>query len=202
MKQRTDIYQKITNQIIAALERGPAPWVKPWNGEHMAGRISRPVRHNLEPYNGVNIISLWASADYQGFNAPVWMTYRQATALGGQVRKGSKGSPVVYASKFVKKERDEETGEDVERTIPFLKGYTVFNVEQVADLPESYYRVKESTLTPLERNEARGAVLQRHWRGSVAWRKQGFLPARRGLDPDAPVQRFPGRIELLQHPCP
>lgn len=151
--QRQDVYQRITDQIVDALERGPAPWVRPWNAEHMAGHINRPLRHNEEPYSGINVIVLWTSANTQGFNSPIWMTYRQAQALEGQVRTGSRGTPVVYANKFVKKEKDENTGEEVERTIPFLKGYTVFNVEQIEGLPESYYSVKSSTTTPLERSE-------------------------------------------------
>ena len=157
MKQ--DIYQTITNQIVEALERGPAPWVRPWDAEHMAGRINRPLRHNEEPYSGVNVIVLWTSASSKGFNSPIWMTYRQAQAIEGQVRKGEKGTPVVYANKFIKKEKDEKTGEETEKAIPFLKGYTVFNVEQIEGLPESYYQVRESNTTPLERSEESGKIL-------------------------------------------
>src|SRR5476649_429438 len=75
----------ITVKIVAALEDGVRPWVRPWNAEHAAGRITRPLRHNGQPYTGVNILSLWASATAQGFAAPIWMTYRQATELGAHV---------------------------------------------------------------------------------------------------------------------
>ena len=88
---RQDIYARITGQIVAALENGVRPWVRPWNAEYAAGRITRPLRHNGQPYTGINILSLWASATDQGFAAPIWMTYRQATELGGHVRKGEKG---------------------------------------------------------------------------------------------------------------
>ena len=74
----------------------------------------------------------------RGFSAPIWMTYRQAQELGGQVRKGEKGSPVVYAGAIEKTEEDEKTGEEVERVIPFLKSYTVFNVQQIDGLPEHF----------------------------------------------------------------
>jgi hypothetical protein len=78
---KQDIYARITAKIVAALEDGVRPWVRPWNAEHAAGRITRPLRHNGQPYTGINILSLWASASVQGFAAPIWMTYRQAVGL-------------------------------------------------------------------------------------------------------------------------
>ena len=113
------------------------PWVRPWNAEHAAGRITRPLRHNGQPYTGINILSLWASATEQGFAAPIWMTYRQAVELGANVRKGEKGSPVVYANSLTRNETDDR-GVDVARDIHFLKPYTVFNVEQIDGLPAQY----------------------------------------------------------------
>ena len=101
-KPRRDIYQDITNKIVAQLEDGIRPWLKPWNAEHAAGRITRPLRHNGEDYHGINILVLWDSALQQGFNCPLWLTYRQALELGGHVRKGEKSTPVVYASSFRK----------------------------------------------------------------------------------------------------
>ena len=64
---RADVYQKITDQIVGELEKGVRPWFKPWNAEHAAGRITRPLRHNGQPYTGINILALWASASLQGF---------------------------------------------------------------------------------------------------------------------------------------
>ena len=135
---RQDIYARITGQIVAALENGVRPWVRPWNAEHAAGRITRPLRHNGQPYTGINVLSLWASATAQGFAAPIWMTYRQATELGAHVRKGEKASPVVYANSITRTETDTSSGAEVERDIHFLKGYSVFNVEQIEGLPEQY----------------------------------------------------------------
>lgn len=148
---RQDIYARITGQIVAALESGVRPWVRPWNAEHAAGRITRPLRHNGQPYSGINILSLWASATAQGFAAPIWMTYRQATELGGHVRKGEKGSPVVYANSITRNETDPDTGADVAQEIHFLKGYTVFNVEQIEDLPAAYPRLAAPPLDALTR---------------------------------------------------
>ena len=76
--EKQDIYTRITNQIVSHLEKGVRPWVRPWNAEHAAGRITRPLRHNGKPYSGINVLSLWASAMAQNFAAPIWMTFKQA----------------------------------------------------------------------------------------------------------------------------
>src|SRR5712692_5349439 len=148
---KQDIYASITAKIVAALEDGVRPWVRPWNAEHAAGRITRPLRHNGQPYTGINILSLWASASVQGFAAPIWMTYRQAVELDAHVRKGEKGSPVVYANRITRTDTDAATGDDIERAIHFLKGYTVFNVEQIEGLPAQYHAPAAPRLDPLAR---------------------------------------------------
>ncbi|MDV6225645.1 zincin-like metallopeptidase domain-containing protein [Nitratireductor aquimarinus] len=148
---RQDVYSRITDQIISSLEQGVKPWTQPWNAGHAAGPVSRPLRFNGEAYSGINILTLWASAMERSFAAPIWMTFRQAQELGGHVRKGEKGSPVVYANAIQRTETDERTGDDVDVSIPFMKGYTVFNVEQIDDLPAHYYALRESTKNPDER---------------------------------------------------
>ena len=94
---------------------------------------------------------LWAESIEKGYAAPIWLTFKQAQDLGGHVRKGERGSLVVYASTFSKTETDEASGEETERDIPFLKGYTVFNAEQVEGLPEHYSSHAPAPLDPLER---------------------------------------------------
>src|ERR1700704_5591261 len=136
--ERKDIYTRITGQIVASLEQGVRPWMKPWSGENAAARITRPLRHNGTPYSGINILMLWASSVEQGFGSASWMTFKQAVDMNAHVRKGEKGSLVVYANTFKRTEEDAE-GQEIEREIPFLKGYTVFNVEQIEGLPEHYY---------------------------------------------------------------
>lgn len=148
---REDLYSRITSQIVASLEQGVRPWVKPWNAEHAAGRITQPLRFNGQPYSSINILSLWMSAAVRGFTAPIWMTFRQAIELNAHVRKGEKGSLVVYSNAITRTERDEKTGEDVEREIPYLKGYTVFNVEQIDGLPDHYYAKAAPQLDPVAR---------------------------------------------------
>ena len=117
---KADVYESVTAKIVAELEKGERPWFKPWNAEHAAGRITRPLRSNGSPYRGINVVMLWGSAVEQGFSAPLWLTYKQAQELGGQVTKGEKGSLVVYANTISRTETDEATGEEHERDIPFM----------------------------------------------------------------------------------
>lgn len=150
MKQKnSDIYTRITNRIVADLEQGVRSWLKPWNAEHAAGRITRPLRHNAIPYRGINVIMLWSAAVAGGYAAPIWITFRQAKELGAHVRKGEKGNLVVYANTITK--TDENTGEEAAQEIPFMKGYTVFNVEQIEGLPEKFYAPAEPRLDPVQR---------------------------------------------------
>ena len=149
--EKQDVYTRITNQIVSHLEKGVRAWVRPWNAEHAAGRITRPLRHNGKPYSGINVLSLWASAMAQNFAAPIWMTFKQASELDAHIRKGEKGSLVVYADSITRRETDEKTGDEIDREIPFLKGYTVFNVEQIEGLPEVYYAKAAPTLVPVAR---------------------------------------------------
>ena len=148
--ERQDVYARITDKIIADLEQGVRTWMKPWNAGHRAGRITRPLRHNGVPYSGINILMLWAETMDKGFAAPIWMTFRQATELNAHVRKGEKGSLVVYANSITRTEAD-DNGEETERQVHYMKGYTVFNVEQIAALPEHYYGKPEMQTTPVER---------------------------------------------------
>lgn len=151
--ERADVYTRVTNAIIAELEKGARPWLRPWNAEHAAGRITRPMRANGQPYKGVNVLMLWMAAELQGFAAPIWMTFHQARELGAGVKKGSKGSLVVYADRIRKTETGDD-GEETERDIYFMKGYTVFNVEQIEGLPTHFYATAALQLDPVQRIES------------------------------------------------
>jgi antirestriction protein ArdC len=148
---RTDIYERITNQIVSELEKGVRPWLKPWNAEHAAGRITRPLRGNGIPYQGINVLMLWSAAMEKGYAAPIWMTFKQALELKANVRKGEHGSLVVYADKITRTETDTDTGEESEHAIPFMKGYTVFNVDQIDGLPEHYYAKPQACTETVQR---------------------------------------------------
>jgi antirestriction protein ArdC len=147
---KDDLYSRVTNAIIAELETGVRPWTRPWSAQHLAGRISRPLRSTGEPYSGINVILLWAEATARGYSAPIWITFRQALALGGHVRKGERGSTVVYANRITRTATGDD-GQDVERLIPFLKTYAVFNVEQVEGLPAHFHAVAEPKLDGAQR---------------------------------------------------
>lgn len=101
---RKDVYTRVTDRVIADLEQGLRTWLKSWSGDHAAGSITRPLRHNGLPYRGMNILLLWGEAMAKGYAAPLWMTYRQSQELGGQVRKGEHGSLVVYANSITRTE--------------------------------------------------------------------------------------------------
>ena len=139
---RVYVYTRVTNKIVEELSQGTRPWLKPWNAEHAAGRITRPLRHSGQPYKGINILMLWASAELQGFVSPFWLTFQQAKELGGHVKKGEHGSPVVYASTFKKTETN-DAGEESEAEIPFLKEYTVFCADQCEGLPAHFYQMAQ-----------------------------------------------------------
>jgi antirestriction protein ArdC len=137
-KPRADIYARITDRIAADLGKGVRPWVQPWSAGNLAGEVSRPLRHNGEPYSGMNVLLLWSEAIARGFQSSTWMTFKQALELGGAVRKGETGSMVVFASRFTRTDAD-TAGDEATREIPFLKAYTVFNVAQIGGLPDRFY---------------------------------------------------------------
>jgi antirestriction protein ArdC len=150
--QRTDIYARITDRIIEDLASGVRPWMKPWSAGNSHGWITRPLRHNGQPYSGMNVLLLWSEQISRGFGSSMWMTFKQALELGAAVRKGETGSTVVFASRF-KKSQAEGKGGEVDREIPFLKAYSVFNVEQIDGLPEHYHTQPEPVEDPIPRIE-------------------------------------------------
>jgi antirestriction protein ArdC len=119
--EKQDVYTRITDKIVADLEQGVRTWMKPWNAGNTGGRIMRPLRHNGMPYSGINILMLWAESVSQGFSSPTWMTFRQATELNAHVKKGEKGSLVVYANSITRTEADDK-GEENERRDPLYEG--------------------------------------------------------------------------------
>ena len=156
-----DPHSRITDRILAELEQGTRPWLKPWSGGDMAtsGR-NRPLRATGQPYRGINVLLLWIEAHASGYVSPSWMTYKQAQALGAQVRKGERGATVVYYGDSRKTVHDDASDEDREKAFRFLKTYTVFNVAQIDGLPERFHAVPEPT-PEVERIEAAEAFFAR-----------------------------------------
>jgi antirestriction protein ArdC len=136
---RTSLYDEITDKIIAELEAGRVPWVQPWGTAAAKASLSMPKNAATDRfYRGVNILLLWGSTIDNGFSGQSWLTFRQALSLGGHVRKGERGTTVVYADRFApsdEKRRAVETGEEAQ-AIPFLKRFTVFNCDQCDELPD------------------------------------------------------------------
>jgi antirestriction protein ArdC len=151
-RPRADVYARVTEKLVTELEKGVRPWMQPWSAVNAAGRVTRPLRHNGQPYSGVNVLLLWSEAMARGFASPIWMTFKQAIELGGAVRKGESGSMVVFASRFTKTDVD-AAGEAFDREIPFLRAYTVFNVAQIEALPDRYNVTTAPARDPVERIE-------------------------------------------------
>ncbi len=135
---------RITREIITRLEAGTRPWVRPWRGT----RTSRPLRACGVPYRGLNVFWLWLMADLCGFNSPYWMTYRQATQLGGQVRRGEKSTIAIFYKSYAKEVEAPVTGERTSEARRVLKAYAIFSADQVDGLPARYYPAPE--ITPVE----------------------------------------------------
>ena len=130
-RPKFDVYQTITDEILAALEAGAKPWVNSWKGQGGGGL---PLRHNGEPYQGINVLVLWCAAQRRGFTSPYWMTFKQAKELGAHVRKGERSTVVMYYGAGVRE--NTETGE--EEGFSFAKAYRVFNAEQIDGLGEAF----------------------------------------------------------------
>ncbi|MCA1399595.1 MULTISPECIES: ArdC family protein [Bradyrhizobium] len=132
-EDRLSLYDEITNKIIAELEAGHVPWVQPW--ENAAEKALPVMPKNVttnRPYSGVNVLILWSTARERGFSSQRWLTYRQALTIGSHIRKGERGTTIVHADRFVPRDeriRTYETGEEAQ-AVPFLKRFTVFNVDQ------------------------------------------------------------------------
>ena len=133
---KRSLYDEVTAQIIAQLEEGIFPWVKPWNaGNAVTGLPRNAISGRC--YSGINILILWGAVIDGGYPSQDWLTFRQALAAGGCVRKGEKGKTICYADRFTPDDERQKEGEgDAPRSIPFLKRFTVFNAAQCDGLPE------------------------------------------------------------------
>lgn len=140
---KPDLYDEVTARIVAELEEGRVPWVQPWGTPDAKAGLGLPKNALTgRTYSGVNILILWHHVVRAGFSSQTWLTYRQAQEMGGQVMKGERGVTACHADTFIPKaerERAERDGDEPGR-VPFLKRFTLFNVEQCEGLPEDVYR--------------------------------------------------------------
>ena len=132
---RRDLYAEVSARIIKELERGAAPWVKPWSAT--AGRNVPCNAMTNRPYSGCNVLLLWM-AQQAGYRTPRYLTFKQASELGGSVRKGEHGTKVIFVKQLQIRDAQAEESEAT-RIVPMLREYTVFNVDQCEGLPDSAF---------------------------------------------------------------
>ncbi|CAH1538282.1 DNA primase TraC [Vibrio jasicida] len=150
-KVAKDMYQVVTDKVIAALEKGVKPWVCPWD---RTGDYSMfPVNFKTKSvYSGINILLLWSETAEKGFSSPFWLTFKQAQELGGNVIKGQKGTTIIYYKMW---EKENEEGE--KESIPMLKTFVVFNLDQIENIDKPTFEMtsqrEEKEFTVLEHVE-------------------------------------------------
>jgi antirestriction protein ArdC len=154
---RASLYDEVTAAIIEQLEAGVFPWVRPWSEAKAALGLPRNAV-TKRTYSGINILVLWSAVIEGGYPSQDWLTFRQALAAGGCVRKGERGRTVFYADRFIpRRDRQEahehERDDDEARAIPFLKRFTVFNAAQCDGLPECLI-AEPAALPPREMHQA------------------------------------------------
>ena len=138
-----DLYATVTARIVAALERGVAPWVRPWSEDVDGAAVNAGSRR---PYRGINALLLGLEANSHGYPLNRWLTYRQAAELGAQVRYGERGTAVVLwrlrrvsaVAEFYPMPDDPDLPE---RVIPLLRAFTVFNLAQLDHVPAALQAV-------------------------------------------------------------
>jgi antirestriction protein ArdC len=148
-----DLHQDVTDRIVAAIEAGTKPWECDW----LRGGL--PRRYTGQHYRGINLLLLGMVAADRGYASPTWLTFNQAKAMGGMVRKGEKGTPIVFFKKLERTETN-EAGEEETRGIPMLRGYTVFNVDQIDSLPDGFGGADGAVLAPKARDLAAEQALK------------------------------------------
>lgn len=147
-KPARDPAQELTDFFIKKLEEGVKPWERPWDKQ---ASVNVPLRHNGEPYHGINHFYLDLLQYSYGYVSPYWLTFKQAQALGGNVSKGATGQISIFYRTVVKSadgDSSEEAGLPDEDTkarysYKFLKYYIVFNADQIEGLPDHFYPSEE-----------------------------------------------------------
>jgi antirestriction protein ArdC len=140
---RPSIYQIVTDRIISSLRAGVIPWEKPWKTPRYAGGPFPRNFYTGKPYRGINVFLLWSSP----YNSPFWLTFKQAQELKGTVRKGEKGTQIVFYKQLRDRaKKNDETCEEDDRAPFVLCYYTVFNVEQCDGL--TLPQIEQPTTAP------------------------------------------------------
>jgi antirestriction protein ArdC len=145
-----NVYQEITDSIISELEKGALPWVKPWKADNTADKniVSQ------KPYQGINRLILGMQSMIRGYDVPVWGTFKHWQSLGASVRKGEKGTKIVFFSP-VTKESQADNGETEISKYAVLKAYWVFNASQVDGVTITKPVVSDTSFNPIAAAEDR-----------------------------------------------
>lgn len=126
-KERRDLYQEVTDKLVAAIEEGAGKWRMPWAQQLQGMPYNATTKHR---YRGVNVLILWSEAVAKGYPTHEWASYRQWAERGATVKAGERGTVIVFYKSLAVKGKD-ENGEDAVDTIPMLRYSHVFNAAQV-----------------------------------------------------------------------
>lgn len=154
---KPDLYQTVTDRIIAALEAGTKPWVRPWDQGACGGS---QLRHNGAAYRGINQLLLTLTSGACGYRSAYWLTFKQALELGGNVRKGEKSTEIVFYKKLTVEDRDAPEGTERTKQIPMLRSFRVFNADQCDGLPEKFTAAPVVIVADKARDERNEAALR------------------------------------------
>ena len=164
---KRDLYAEVTDRIVAELERGAAPWIKPWSATPGANVPCNAATNR--PYSGCNVILLWMAAN-TGYPTPRYLTFKQALELGGNVRKGEHGTKVYFVKQLAVADKRETAEDGDTRLIPMMREYTVFNVAQCENLPE---RVMTLGKVKIRNPDERDATIDEFMTASSATVREG-----------------------------
>jgi antirestriction protein ArdC len=166
---KRDLYADVTAKILAELEKGAAPWIKPWKATAGANMPMNAITRR--PYSGCNVPLLWMERDAKGYATQQWLTYKQATEIGGNVRKGEKSSTVFFVKRLDFRAPDAQPGEisSKDRSVMMLRAYAVFNIAQCDGMPDCLTNWRG----PVQTVEARDALADAFVRTTKADVREG-----------------------------
>ena len=196
---KRDLYAEVSARIVAELEAGAAPWIKPWSATPGANTPCNAVSNR--PYSGCNVVLLWM-AQAAGYRTPRFLTFKQALELGGNVRKGEHGTKVYFVKQLQVRDQGVDDSTST-RLIPMMREYTVFNVDQCDNLPDSIITGKPMRVrNPDARDELADDFLQLNRRGHPRGPRRSLLHPEPRFYLDAGIRRVQGRGSLLQRGVP
>jgi antirestriction protein ArdC len=164
---KRDLYAEVSARIVAELEAGAAPWIKPWSASPGANTPCNAATNR--PYSGCNVVLLWM-AQAARYRTPRFLTFKQALELGGNVRKGEHGTKVYFVKQLQVRDKGADDGAAT-RLIPMMREYTVFNVDQCENLPARVVSLGE--VKPRNTDE-REATIDEFLAGTGATIQEGF----------------------------